>query len=626
MTRKRHLRLVTTASALCLFAPLTACATVPTGGPVVKGAGGDDGAGHGGTYVQLLAAGPQDGVGENGLIRGFLRDMGSFDEDYRAARSYMTPQRHDAWQPNGTVWVYEGLDSVVLETTTANDGQSANVRMRTRRVATIEATGQYMPASPEEFIDVTFELAKVEGEWRISELPDELLLSRRDIDRVYRPLNLYFFNRDRSSLVPDPIFLPVQPASDLPAQLSRTLSQMLVDGPTPWLSSAVRSAFPEDTRAEVEFDSGRVTVQLSNEAAATGSDGRVDMAAQLIWTLKQIPEIQELVLRIGDEEVLMPDTGADVLRAGSEVWNSVNPSGVNGDLHAYFMRDGQLWSLDDEQQEEPIPGALGQGALPLERHAIALAEDKVAGVTGQGKVVVSDISAGSTYATVLGQGEYSALSWDGYGNLWVVEDLSEDSEEEGEEPQSAADADDNTDRDASAQPSPDTAENTERSRVWLLRDGIDPVQVAAPHLESTRVTELRASRDGVRVAAITTEDEESRLLVGRVVHSEGTVAAQQFLPLATDLTGVFDLSWRGADQLAVLGSKEIDSVKAYLVSLDGSTESTSASATPGTDMKSIAAAPGEPMLSGVENDHVWLTNDRVTWQRMTDGTNPIYPG
>src|SRR5690606_17841735 len=43
-----------------------------------------------------------------------------------------------------------------------------------------------------------------------------------------------------------------------------------------------------------------------------------------------------------------------------------------------------------------------------------------------GSVRVAPIAEGGGYTTVLDGGDYTSLSWDGYGNLWVLEDLSDE--------------------------------------------------------------------------------------------------------------------------------------------------------------------------------------------------------
>nr|WP_255429719.1 LpqB family beta-propeller domain-containing protein [Streptomonospora sp. PA3] len=608
---------------------MSACATVPSSGPVVEGAGGDAGSASGSGYVRQLPPGPQPGVDPEGLVRGFLKSMGSFEENHSAAREYLASEPRTDWAPNGRVLVYEDTDKLAIDTRVGDDGETATVRLLGSRMALIDRGGQYLPADAGQVIDITLELVRNgDGQWRISDPPEHLVLSRSDVDLAYRPLNLYFFNRDRSTLVPDPVFLPV--SSDRSAT---RLVKMLVDGPTSWLDAAVESAFPEDATADVAYDAGAVTVEV--HSAAGGAKQRFGMGAQLVWTLRQLPEVQELTLRVGGQEIEIPGDESQNLLTGGGDWESVNPSGVTGNLRAYFVRDGEMWSLESDSrdtmpQENRVQGAAGTGRIPLEQHAVSLDEDQVAGIRAGGReVVVAATDQGSEYATVLSGGRYTSLSWDGYGNLWVTEDVSTGGDGPGQQEEAQSLAEDTERGDTTPSPSPSgDGGGDPGTRVWMLRGGADPVEVDVPDLADTQVSALRLSRDGTRAAVLSNDGEGTgtELTVGRVVHSDGGVTLSGELPLATELEEISDVSWRGGDQLAVLGRTEEDAAKGYLVSLDGSTETTSAGAPSGTDMVGITAAPGLPLLSSTEDDHVWMTNDRINWQRVIDGTNPVYPG
>lgn len=617
---------------LCLVALVSSCASVPSGGPIVAGGGGENGRGHQDDYVRLLPAGPQQDVGEERLVRDFLRDMGSLEENHRAARLFMTGDEQQEWRPNGTVLVYDEISDAEFTVSTAENGESATVRMRADQVASIDEGGQYLPVDEDQRIDTVFTLAKAKGQWRISDLPDELLLSRRDIDRVYRPLNLYYFNQDDSTLVPDPVFIPAS-TEEIPTRLVR----MLVNGPTEWLAPAVRSAFPPDAKVAVASSGGRVTVELRFTDGAPDQGDSFRMGAQIAWTLRQLAEVQEFTVEVNGEEIPIPGGQDGVQQVSGRLWDSMNPSVASESEHAYFTREGQLWSLSagsGKQNAEPVPGPAGAGRAPLEQYAVSVREGMVAGIGSSGKdassVLVADLADDGEYRTVLDGGDYTALSWDGYDNLWVLQDLGSgaDTEEEREADSAADDTERGPERDPLDPARPDepgdAPEDSGASRLWMVEDG-EPTRVDAPELDRRNVTRLRASRDGTRVAVLVEEGDTSGLYVGRVTEKDGDVRLDRLKPLGSDLTEVTDVAWRGADQLAVLG-KRGGAVLGYLVRLDGNAESTSASAPPGADMKTIAAAPGQPLLSGAEDDRIWMTNDRVTWQRVTDGTNPVYPG
>ncbi|TQN30449.1 sporulation and spore germination protein [Haloactinospora alba] len=599
-------------AAVAVLGLVSACASVPTNSPVVSGSGGDEGGDPYRDYVRMLPAGPQPGADTEGLIKGFLRDMASFEDDHEAAKEYLTPKTRAEWSSDGPVLVYEDMESTSLDAETADDGNSATVRLQAPQVATIHRNGQYAPAGEESAIDVTFELVQNgDGEWRIRNLPEKLFLDRQDVGRAYRTLNLYYFNRSRERLVPDPVLLPAS-SKRLPTRLV----EMLVAGPTDWLAPAVRSTFPNDAESDVSFDSESGTVTLELDGGVDSQD-HFEMGAQLERTLGQLSQVQNFQLRVDGQEVEYPDEANRDLQSDGAYWESVRPSGGLDDASAYFLRDGQLWSLSAEGQygsfeETRLQGAPGAGEVGLDQHAVSLDEGSVAGITEEGdEVVLSGTSENSHYRTVLSGGEYDALSWDGYGNLWVAEHAPADTGDE--------DGDGGDDEEGSG--------GKTGTRLWLLREGTEATEVATPDLGDRRITQFRVSRDGVRLAAVTREkDGPGRLEVARVVYGEQGVSVAAPLPMARELSEVTDLAWHDADRMAVLGKKEDGAVQGLLVSLDGSTGATSAGAPSGTNMTSVAAAPSRPLLAGTEDSEIRMTHDRVGWQRVTDGDDPVYPG
>ncbi|CAL9543477.1 Lipoprotein LpqB [Nocardiopsis dassonvillei] len=613
--------LVFGASALsCLF--LTSCASVPMTGPVVPGEGGDGGADPYGGYVRLLPAGPQPGMNPDGLVGSFLKDMGSFEEDHGPARIYMLPDTGREWSPDGSVKVFTDLDTVDLETEVSDDGLTATVRMRSPLVATIDEDGKYRPGTPGTLMDETFTLAREEGdpegEWRIQSLPDDLILSQLDVERTHRPFNLYYFNPEGTSLVPDPIYLPV--STD---RLAERLLSRLGEGPTSWLGPAVRSEFPEDVRARVTADAESVVVELNG----VGDIDEFRLGAQIAWTLRQIPDVQEFTLVVNGEEVAFAAADGDSAvrpRPASSFWHGVGPGALRSGVRAYYVHEGQLWSASEWDTDtfgdaERVPGPLGAGDVLLERFAVSIDESTVAGITLDGETVVTSYaSPGSEVVEVLDDGVFTELSWDIDGNLWVVEEVG-DPDEEPQDGPSPAPADPETLPDP-APPEPGSSD------VWVLRDAEEVVRVDVGDLRDESLVSFRVSRDGTRAAAVTEVDGRRSLKVGRVVTDEdGRVSVEDFVPLAGELEEVTEISWRSADQLAVLGRREAGTDQVFLVALDGGTPPSSAGNSV-TGLVTISGAPGQPLVAGTDDGNIWISNDRLNWQNVVEGSSPTFPG
>ncbi|PWV50056.1 LpqB family beta-propeller domain-containing protein [Nocardiopsis sp. L17-MgMaSL7] len=608
---------------------LAACASVPMTGPVVPSEGGDGSGDPYGGYVRLLPAGPQPGVEPEGLIDGFLKDLGSFEEDHKAARSYMLPEQSEEWTPDAAVRVFSDLDAVDMDSEVSSDGLSATVRIRSNEIASIDESGKYVPAETGTMLEETFTLAKEgddpEGEWRIQDLPDEIILSQLDVERTYRPFNLYFFNPAGTALVPDPVYLPV--STD---QLAERLLRKLIGGPTDWLAPAVLSAFPEGTAPRLEIDAERAVININgqNEADEYG------MGAQIAWTLRQLPEIQEFTLRINGEEVSFPQSDGDSSdrpRPGSDYWSRVSPGATFSGVHAYYTHEGQLWSAadwdaDNFNDAERVAGPLGAGEVRLDRFAVSLDESTIAGITlGGREVVTSFASPGAQTQEVLSDGVFTELSWDVNGDLWVVEETGDGSRPDDEDDEEDAPrADEEPGTQGSAEEDPPAPGDT---ALWLLRDGDEVVQAEVRGLRDQSLVHFRISRDGARAAVVTERDGERSLQVGRVVENEdGQVSVGAFISLADqELEDITSIAWRSSDQLVVLGSRDGGTTQALFVSLDGGTPAASAGA-PVAGMISISGAPGQPLLAGSDDGNIWVSNDPLNWQNVVEGGSPTFPG
>ncbi|MCY9785559.1 LpqB family beta-propeller domain-containing protein [Nocardiopsis sp. EMB25] len=632
----RGVRAALAATLTC--AAMTACATVPMTGPVIPGDGGGP-SGGGGAYVRLLPAGPQPGMSPEALVRGFLRDMGSFEEDHGAARSYMVEETARTWSPSGSVQVVGGAESVALVPEASSDGLTTNVRMSTTLVATIDETGKYVPSDSSRLEDFVFTLVREngdpDGEWRVSELPDELILSQLDVERTHRSFNLYYYNREGTALVPDPVYLPVRPTDEMADRLLRRL----VGGPTDWLAPAVNSALLQGATTEVDEEHAEIRVNGVPET----DEFEFLLGAQIAWTLRQVPGVEEFTLVVNGSEVAFP--GADGERAerprpGSDYWARVSPGAATSGMRAYYTQEGQLWSASELAPDAPsdaerVPGPLGAGEVPLERFAVSMQESTVAGITvGGGEVVTSFTSADAGVQEVLSDGVFTGVSWDVDRNLWVVEEVEEPAAEDGAEDGGTgegADESPNGPEDPGSDPPADglTAQAPPEpgaTALWMLRDGDEVVGVDVSELDDRSVVEFRISRDGTRAAVVTEVDGERALEVGRVVVDEdGRVSVGDFIMLAGDLADVTDIAWRSGDQLVALGSREGGTSQAFLVSLDGGTPPASAGA-PVAGMTTVSGAPGQPLIAGGEDGNVWLSNDRVNWENVVEGASPVYPG
>jgi Lipoprotein LpqB beta-propeller domain/Sporulation and spore germination len=565
---------------------LTGCAGVPSGGQVV---GGRAATGHqqpiDDPYVRVIPVGPGHNWDPGTIINAFQAASGSFDGpngEHKVAREYLGCG--SCWRPGVSTVVYDRIvpSSVQL------DGDRATVTEEVDQLGRIGSDGQYLADS--RHFKQTYELRQdAQKQWRITQLPQELLLSRNDVNRAFRTLNLYFFAPDSQVLVPNPVFIPLVNRN----WLSQQLVKQLIGGPTTWMKYAfVRTGFPAGTQLKrLDISGGLATVDLTRQAR-TG-DLR-NMSIQLMWTLRQLREVDQLKLEIDGKAVHVPGVSGTVQSADD--WSGFDPDGNGDEVHGYVRSaDGRLARLDDA-----VPQVL-LDKLRVSHPAVSYDTRQVASLGGAGNTVtVTDLAHGTSRVVLHAQlkgGKFSTPSWDTRGNVWAVES------------------------------------NSHGSRLWEIEGGTKTLNVDGWSLAPYPVKALRISRDGSRAAAIVQIGKWSQVQLGRVDRAPTHgLQAEGFIPISSDLQGAIDLTWRDADHLAVIGvTASNPSPLLYDVPVSGAAIQPMVG--PGSDMKAIAAYPGAPLLvmQHVSNpqslDMVCRLSDRYGEWKCFDGTSdPAYPG
>jgi hypothetical protein len=585
---------------------LAGCASMPTGGRVTSGRPAEQAQPFDDPYVRIVPVRPGRDWLPYQIVNGFLSASASFDDRHAMAREYL--DRGAQWEPDPWpgVTVYAGSSLEIASY--RMEGRQATVQVTGDQLGIIRPDGQY-EAEPRAVNEV-FHLARnAQGQWRIAQLPESLshglLLSRRDVDRAFRTMNLYFFAPDERVLVPNAIFLPIVNRQDLPSQIVRAL----LNGPTAWLDSAVRNSFPRGTRLlgrGVQITDGVATVDLSREADRGNVAG---MSAQLMWTLRQLAEVKSMKLEIDGKVASLPDVGAT---QSPRDWQRNNPDAVigNGTQPAYLRGPtARLEQLTDDRAS-PL-GTLDNE--PLYDPSISLDQRVIAGLSaGRDRVLVGDVTRNGTpgrLRTVLRAGrrgaEFTSPSWDRNGTMWTVESAGGD------------------------------------SWLWIKDGDRPPVRVPVENwgLSGYNVRELRVALDGVRIAAIVEDAaHHAQIRIGRVVRNGQTLTAGEFLPISSELVDVIDFAWQNANELAVLGrlQRTTAEVLPYRVPVSGGKIDGIGIGAQG-EMHSITAAPNSPVLVSAKvpgkdsrEDQVCRLSDpqdRLSeWDCFIAGADPFYAG
>ncbi|WP_021600370.1 LpqB family beta-propeller domain-containing protein [Actinomadura welshii] len=573
------------------------CANVPSGGQVVSGRPAERAERVDDPYVRLIPVKPRPEWGPAQIVSGFLAASASFDDGHKVAKMYLGGRT--SWNPGLRPFVTVLASRITDPHVIKSSGGQATVRVTGEELGTITADGQYT-ASPKN-LDATFQLTKTpQGVWRITGLPGDdkagLLLTKDDVERAMRTVNLYFFAPDRRTLVPNGIFLPVVNRQTLPTQLV----QALLTGPTSWLTGAVQTAFPEGTRLRhgVRIEKDVATVDLSRQARG----GDIDrMSAQLAWTMRQLSEIKSLRLRI-DGETVAPE-GMDATQAVNG-WEGNSPDGgappESAHQNAYVVGpSGFLGTLEGDRAQPVVTGPAGS----LSRPAVAPDHQEFAGLSADGgQVLVAAPVTGQPTSRVLltahRGARFTAPSWSHDGTLWVVE----------------------------------SGEN--ESWLWVRPRGGPPVRAAHWGLGGREVLAFRVARDGVRAAVIARVDGRPQVQLGRIAHApDGSLDVGSFLPVSSELQDAVDLAWRDFGTLAVLGRAKRDSqTLPFLMPISGSAITSLGVGSLG-EPRTIAAAPGAPILIGTRSggkDQICRqrapSNSYSPWICPTPAKDPTYPG
>ena len=273
--RATAIALVLATVSACAGIPSGMSAQVPTAGPIKQGE--QVGVEPEDQFIRVIAREPRPGMSSSEVVQGFLDASASFDGGHAVARQYLTAEASADWETNSGVTVYDGVPAL--------SELGSAVVMAVREAGTIAENGRYEVKGPAAEFRTTFDLTKVDGEWRIEDLPQGLLLSQSDVDRAFRSFSVYFFNPAFETLVPDPRMVPV-----IGPGLATTLVRRLVAGPSDWLQPAVRTGFPAGVRLNIDsvpIEAGVARVDLTanareaddqHQAGPVAAD-RVDAAA-----------------------------------------------------------------------------------------------------------------------------------------------------------------------------------------------------------------------------------------------------------------------------------------------------------------------------------------------------------
>ncbi len=295
----RHTRPGAIAAAIVAVVLLfvASCAQIPRSGPVGKST--DESAGNPNAPVFFPVA-PRTGASPEAVIEDFYLAGSGYEDDYAVARQYLTQASSVAWKPDQRTLVFRS-ERVVK---TGVEGVF-NYELDVAYSVDADGVATQMPEGTKESIPVT--LVQVDGEWRISKLPDGTAIPEETFKVIYGAYPIYFYDPTFTYAVPDVRWF-------IKKKTVKSMTSALLAGPAPYLKGAVVSAFPSGmklARESVPVVSGAAQVDLSaKELTEASTEDRLRMQTQLALTFRSQPDVINVELRADQDLVRVEDNGS----------------------------------------------------------------------------------------------------------------------------------------------------------------------------------------------------------------------------------------------------------------------------------------------------------------------------
>ena len=310
---------------LLALLPAAGCVALPQDGPVVVSE--DPQSEVRGPGVAYVPKPPQPGESPRDVVRHFLDAMTAVPLQPSVARQFLAEDEQTDWDPDRGILTYE--ESGPPRGTTV-------VTVGLRGTARLDGRGRWRGSTSSGETDLSLPLVQEDGEWRIADAPDALVVPQAWFAQQFRRVNLHFFDPTATVLVPEPVWLPQG------EQLATGLVRGLLAGPGGALRGVERSFLPPGTAVELSVvvsTEGVAEVSLQGDPAALPPAARGLALAQLAWTLRQDPGIRALRLSIGGEPISAPDGPSEL---PVEAYADVDPTLLTSSSQLFGLRRGRV--------------------------------------------------------------------------------------------------------------------------------------------------------------------------------------------------------------------------------------------------------------------------------------------
>ena len=493
----------------CVLFVLTGCAQLPKSGAI--GIGPEIQFESDSSYLYYSPSSPSDGDSPQQIVSGFLSAGNGPQNDYSVARSFLTTGFQPDWRPSNEVLIQDGVPSFRFL------GES-QVTAEISVSAVIDSQGTYQSQAEGTKRFLNFKLEKQAGQWRISKAPDLTVLIRPNFAVLFKAYQLYFFDQNHTTLVPDVRWFPSRTST------ATHLVQALLEGPKPWMSGALAWDFPEGTTLNLDsvtVADGEARVDLSSQAVAATNEQLRFMKAQIKATLLQIPSVTSVTISINNSPQIITDLRANIPNAIGASMVTLNEAGI-------FSSSGKALLSPNSAS-----GALLSKATDF---ALNNAGDNLAVLSGGSIYQIRLNAIDKSPKIVDSRNNLLAPEFDSYGYLWSV--------------------------------------GGSTNSAWRSVGKQDSHRVISRSLLPTAVKAFSISPDGARIAVLYSGAKPSIW-----VHTVKRDKAGQPLEIGagikvdTTLGEPISVQWADAIKLAVLTKFDAEGVRPAVITLGGETRS-----------------------------------------------------
>lgn len=240
-------------------------------------------------FAYYSPASPEEGASPQEIVSGFLAAGTGPQNDYSVAREYLSEAFATRWKPDAQTLIRVG---VPLYQSAGENLQVVDIAVGAR----VDENGKYEDLVPDQ-VSLRFQLAREDGEWRITSAPNLTVVTLPVFTVVFSALPIYFLDTNSTQLVPDLRWFPSR------ASTATRLVNAVLAGPADWLKETVVSAIPTGTALTVNavrIVEGVARVDFDANALEANARQRGLMLSQLRSTLLQLPGVLDVALSVNN--------------------------------------------------------------------------------------------------------------------------------------------------------------------------------------------------------------------------------------------------------------------------------------------------------------------------------------